>query len=166
MAAPGHQPQLLGEPGQRFGRIALATALVGPLLASEPRIAPQVGRTVGTTWVPARPWVPLWVPNQPDRKALKQCLLLSYRASQSGSGRCREPLKPKVSRPVEVAPVCAGLKCTPLSCGWRPGEVSVFEAVAFAFEGEDLGVVDEAVDHCGRDGVVAEDLSPGGEGLV
>jgi len=30
-------------------------------------------------------------------------------------------------------------------------EVSVFESVAVSFEGEDLGVVDEAVDHRGDD---------------
>ena len=41
------------------------------------------------------------------------------------------------------------------------GEVAVFEAVAVAFEGEDLGVVDEPVDHRGGDDVVAEDLAPG-----
>jgi hypothetical protein len=45
-------------------------------------------------------------------------------------------------------------------------EVAVFEAVAVAFEGEDLGVVDEAVDHRGGDGVVAEDLAPGADGLL
>ena len=49
--------------------------------------------------------------------------------------------------------------------GWA-GEVAVFEAVAVAFEGEDLGVVDESVDHRGGDDVVAEDLAPGAEGLV
>ena len=50
--------------------------------------------------------------------------------------------------------------------GGRPGvwagpEVAVFEAVAVAFEAEDLGVVDEPVDHRGGDDVVAEDLAPG-----
>src|SRR3954447_15888235 len=52
------------------------------------------------------------------------------------------------------------------SGGWWAGEVAVFEAVAVAFEGEDLGVVDQAVDHGGGDDVVAEDLAPGAEGLV
>ncbi len=33
-------------------------------------------------------------------------------------------------------------------------------AVGVAGEGEDLGVVDEAVDHRGRDDVVAEDFAP------
>ena len=42
------------------------------------------------------------------------------------------------------------------------GEVAVFEAVAIALEGEDLGVVDEAVDHGCGDGVVAE-ISPQAE---
>jgi hypothetical protein len=39
------------------------------------------------------------------------------------------------------------------------GEVAVAQAVAVAFEGDDLGVVDEAVDHGGGDDVVAE-ISP------
>jgi hypothetical protein len=43
------------------------------------------------------------------------------------------------------------------SVGWWACEVAVFEAVAVAFEGEDFGVVDEAVDHGGGDDVVAED---------
>jgi hypothetical protein len=42
----------------------------------------------------------------------------------------------------------------------------VLEAVAVALEGEDLGVVDEPVDHCCGGGVVAEDLAPCAEGLV
>ena len=33
---------------------------------------------------------------------------------------------------------------------------AVAEAVAGAFEGEDIGVVDDAVDHRGGDGLVAE----------
>jgi len=45
-------------------------------------------------------------------------------------------------------------------------EVAVLEAVAVALEGEDLGVVDEPVDHRDRDVVIAEDLAPGGERLV
>ena len=49
---------------------------------------------------------------------------------------------------------------------WGAGEVAVFEAVGVAFEGEDVGVVDESVDHGGGDDVVAEDLAPAGEGLV
>ena len=51
--------------------------------------------------------------------------------------------------------------------GGRGGsEVAVFEAVAVAFEAEDLGVVDETVDHRGGGHVVAEDLAPGAERLV
>jgi hypothetical protein len=38
-------------------------------------------------------------------------------------------------------------------------EVAVFEA-AVAFEAEDVGVVDQPVDHCGHDHVIAEDLPP------
>ena len=45
-------------------------------------------------------------------------------------------------------------------------EVFAAEAVAVAFEAEDLGVVDEPVDHRGGDDVVAEDFAPGAEWLV
>ena len=44
--------------------------------------------------------------------------------------------------------------------GWSRFEVLVAEAVAVAFEGDDLGVVEEPVDHGGGDDVVAEDLGP------
>src|SRR5207248_7928920 len=50
--------------------------------------------------------------------------------------------------------------------GWAAAEVAVAEPVAVALEAEDFGVVDEPVDHGGGDGLVAEDLAPGGEGLV
>ncbi len=51
----------------------------------------------------------------------------------------------------------------------RPGrdaaEVSVFESVAVAFEGDDFGEVDEAVDHgCYDD--VAEDFAQRPDGLL
>jgi hypothetical protein len=52
-----------------------------------------------------------------------------------------------------------------VGCG-DAAEVSVFEAVAVAFEGDDVGVVDEPVDHCGGGYFVAEDLAPAAEGLV
>jgi hypothetical protein len=45
-------------------------------------------------------------------------------------------------------------------------EVAVFEPVAVSFQGDDVGVVDEAVDHCGGDGVVAEDLAQRPNGLL
>jgi hypothetical protein len=45
-------------------------------------------------------------------------------------------------------------------------EVTVFEPVAVAFEGDDFGVVDEAVDHGCGDDVVAEHLAPPAELLV
>ena len=45
-------------------------------------------------------------------------------------------------------------------------EVSVLQPVGVALQGDDLGVVDEPVDHGGGDGVVAEDLAPAGEVLV
>jgi hypothetical protein len=48
-------------------------------------------------------------------------------------------------------------------CGrWDAAEVSVFEAVAVSFQCDDLGVVDEAVDHGRGYDVVA----PSAEGLV
>jgi hypothetical protein len=43
---------------------------------------------------------------------------------------------------------------------------AVTEAVAGAFEGQDVGVVDDPVDHGGGDGLVAEDGSPAGEWQV
>ena len=46
-----------------------------------------------------------------------------------------------------------------LAAGAR-AEVAVLEPVAVAFEAEDLGVVDEPVDHRGGGHVVAEDLAP------
>ena len=45
-------------------------------------------------------------------------------------------------------------------------EIAILQTVGVSLEGEDLGVVDEAVDHRHGDGVVAEDLAPGREGLV
>jgi hypothetical protein len=49
-----------------------------------------------------------------------------------------------------------------VGCGGRgdTAEVSVFEPVGVAFEGDDLGVMDEPVDHGGGDHVVAEGLAP------
>ena len=42
----------------------------------------------------------------------------------------------------------------------------MFEAVAGAFEGDDFGVVDDAVDHGRGDDLIAEDVSPAGERQV
>jgi hypothetical protein len=55
-----------------------------------------------------------------------------------------------------------------VGCGGRgdAAEVSVFEPVGVAFEGDDFGVVHEAVDHGGGDDVVTEHLAPPAEGLV
>jgi hypothetical protein len=50
--------------------------------------------------------------------------------------------------------------------GWWRAEVLVAQPVAVALESEDLGVVDEPVDHRGGDDLVAADLAAGGEGLV
>jgi hypothetical protein len=44
--------------------------------------------------------------------------------------------------------------------------VAVFESVAVSFDADDLGLVDEAVDHRGGDHVAAEHLSPASEWLV
>ena len=52
-----------------------------------------------------------------------------------------------------------------VGCG-DAAEVSVTESVAVAFEGDNVGVVDESVDHGGCDDVVAEHLSPAAELLV
>ena len=45
-------------------------------------------------------------------------------------------------------------------------DASVAEPVAGAFEGEDVGVVNDAVDHCGGDGLIAEHTTPGRERQV
>src|SRR4051794_25721691 len=44
--------------------------------------------------------------------------------------------------------------------GGDAAEVSVFESVAVSFEGDDFGVVDEAVDHGGGAGGRAQSLAP------
>jgi diadenosine tetraphosphatase ApaH/serine/threonine PP2A family protein phosphatase len=44
--------------------------------------------------------------------------------------------------------------------GWNAAEVAILEAVAVAFEGDYLSVVNEPVDHRCGDHIVAEDLSP------
>jgi hypothetical protein len=43
---------------------------------------------------------------------------------------------------------------------WGRAEVSVFEPVGVAFEGHDVGMVDEPVDHGGGNDVLAEDFGP------
>ena len=50
--------------------------------------------------------------------------------------------------------------------GKDAAEVSVFEPVRVAFEGDDFGVVDEPVDHGSGDYLVAEDDAPAAEWLV
>jgi len=50
--------------------------------------------------------------------------------------------------------------------GGDAAEVSVSEPIAVAFEGDDVGVVDESVDHGGGNDIVAEYLAPSAEGLV
>jgi hypothetical protein len=48
-----------------------------------------------------------------------------------------------------------------VSRGWRRAEVVVAQSVGVALEAEDVGVVDEPVDHGDGGGLVAEDLAPG-----
>ena len=45
-------------------------------------------------------------------------------------------------------------------------DAAVAEPVAGAFECDDVGVVDDAVDHGGGDDLVAEDAAPAAEGQV
>jgi hypothetical protein len=52
-----------------------------------------------------------------------------------------------------------GLACGGADAG-EAVDSSATEPVAGSFEGEDVGVVDDAVDHGGGDGLVAEDLAP------
>ena len=54
------------------------------------------------------------------------------------------------------------------SCWWLWGcaKIAVLESVAVSFQGDDFGVVDEPVDYCGGDDVVAADLAPAAEGLL
>ena len=53
-------------------------------------------------------------------------------------------------------------RCLAWFCGgrWDAAQIAVFEPVAVSLQGDDVGVVHEAVDHGGGDGVVAEDLAP------
>lgn len=56
-----------------------------------------------------------------------------------------------------------------LVVGFRRGhasEVAIFEPVAVALEGDDFGVVHQAVDHRRGHDVIAEDFAPPAEGLV
>ena len=48
----------------------------------------------------------------------------------------------------------------------RPPEVAVFESVAVAFEADDVGVVDEPVDHRGGDDGISEHFAPATERFV
>ena len=52
------------------------------------------------------------------------------------------------------------------SCGGQGVESGVLEPVRGSFQGDDFGVVDDAVDHCGSDDLVAEHVSAAGEGQV
>ena len=45
-------------------------------------------------------------------------------------------------------------------------DAAVAESVAGALQGEDVGVVDDAVDHRGGDDLVSEDAGPGAEWQV
>src|SRR6266436_6287198 len=67
-----------------------------------------------------------------------------------------------------LTPVSWFCLCLAWFCGGRgnAAEVAVFKPVAVSFQGDDIGVVDEPIDHGGGDGVVAEDLAPASERLV
>lgn len=66
-----------------------------------------------------------------------------------------------------MPPVRRGLVCRVLGFDSGQGvEASVAEPVDGAFQVEDVGVVDDAVDHGGGDGLVAEDAAPSAEGQV
>ena len=49
------------------------------------------------------------------------------------------------------------------SGGRQGGDAAVFESVAGAFEGDDVGVVNDTVDHGGGNDLIAEDVAPAGE---
>src|SRR3954453_16560007 len=92
--------------------------------------------------------------------------------TSTGEGAMPDPHTPRSTVHLVVGQLLSdGRKLTPSwSCVFGGGrgaaEVSVFESVAVALEGDDLGVVDQAVDHGGGDDLVAEDLAPAAEGLV
>lgn len=50
--------------------------------------------------------------------------------------------------------------------GGSAADVAVLEAVGRAFDAEEVGVVDEKLDHGGGDGVIAEYFAPPAEGVV
>src|SRR5215472_16389340 len=78
---------------------------------------------------------------------------------------CQRRLKSDPFAAVENEPFW-WLSCSVVGRFRDAAEVVVLEPVAVAFEGDDVGVVDEAVDHGGGDGVVAEDFAPAAELLV
>ena len=59
------------------------------------------------------------------------------------------------------------LFCGVLGSGGRQGgDSAVFESVAGAFKRDDVGVVNDAVDHGRGHDLVAEDIAPAGEWAV
>jgi len=52
------------------------------------------------------------------------------------------------------------------SCGGQRRDAGVLEPVGAALEGDDVGMVDDPVDHCRGDDLVSEDVSPAGEDEV
>ena len=53
-----------------------------------------------------------------------------------------------------------------MSCALLGAFLRLLEAIGFALDGEDLGVVDQAIDHGDDAGGVWKDLAPFGEGPV
>ena len=66
---------------------------------------------------------------------------------------------------VENQATWSWLLCRVVCSGGGQGvDSGVFEAVAGSFEGQDFGVVHDAVDHRGGDDLVAEDIAPRANG--
>src|SRR5215204_4154674 len=82
----------------------------------------------------------------------------------TGIEKCAAIRKPIVRREVWSGGRDSGRRRRPagwISAGRRAGGAPLAEAVAFALERDDVGVVDEPVDEGGGDHGVAEDLAPG-----
>jgi len=78
-----------------------------------------------------------------------------------------DPRKPGHARSLKTRPPWSWLLCPVLvAVGGERVDLGVAEPVAVALEGEHVGVVDDSIDHRGRDNVVAEHVTPAGEGQV
>src|SRR5665811_1326717 len=104
----------------------------------------------------------LWEPGRATAPATRAMVALS--ASGQGPGQDRRV----VSRSVALGEGAEGYRSAGLDAlaAGAGSEVTILEAVGIAFEAEDLGVMDQPVDHRGRCHVVTEDLTPRRERLV